>query len=699
MGNRRKKLSVRLALSIPIFFGIVLSILLSTLYHIRISRITMLEQLEQNLRLEVNTLISMFERERSLKLDRVKTNLDVAHAVFHSMPLTELSSEIQMEVTHQITRNTHSVRLKEWKWGSAILHESYTLVDSLKNMFGGTVTVFQKSDSGYVRISTNVPDEVGHRATGTYIPNNSPVIRAIEQGETYYGRAFVVNDWYITAYEPLYLNGEIKGILYVGDQEKDLTRLREIIYSLQIGETGYPFVFDREGTLVMHPEQEGENWEHFTHVKSMLESGKRSLVFRPEGSTKSMMLAWEYFEPFELYVAAVVIPQTEFRGLIRHIFVSSGLVGLIIVFLFSVFVYYFTTEKVRDFFREMEARDRKLSSARTALKETESRFSFLFNSTTDDIFVTDMEGKFVEVNRSACENLGYEKEELLKMRMEEIKTDRFRDQVKKNREKIMREGKLTYESEHIARDGKIFPVEMKSRLIDMGGNRYILSAARNVSERKELERKILGAVIQAEEKERERFSRDVHDGLGPLLSTIKLYVNELGNPSMGKEDRENYVKYTSELVDEAISNTRDISNNLVPRIIHDYGLVTALEAFCKKVNLTQQIEVGLETKNMFEPLEKNIQLILFRVISELINNTIRHSGADRADISLEKKDNVVKLVYRDNGRGFDPDNLMDESRAGMGLKNIVSRVKSINGTCRIHSEPGKGSTFDIEISL
>lgn len=690
---------MRLTLFIPIFFGIILSILVSTLYHIRISRITMLEQLEQNLRLEVNTLVSMFERERSLKLDRVKTNLAVAHAVFHSMPLNELPAEIQMDVTHQITKNTHTVRLKKWIWGGDILHESHLLVDSLKNMFGGTVTVFQKADSGYVRISTNVPDDKGHRATGTYIPNDSPVIRAIEQGKTYYGRAYVVNDWYITAYEPLVLDGEIKGILYVGDQEKDLTRLREIIYRLRIGETGYPFVFDREGTLVMHPEQEGDNWEHFTHVKSMLESGKGSLVFRPEGSTNSLMLAWEYFEPFELYVAAGIIPQAEFSGLIRKTLISSGLVGLIIVFLFSVFVYYFTTEKVRDFFREMEARDRKLSSARTALKETESRFSFLFNSTTDDIFVTDMEGKFVEVNRSACENLGYEKEELLKMSMEEIKTDRFREQVKKNREKIMREGQLTYESEHVTCDGKIFPVEMKSRLIDMGGSRYILSAARNVSERKELERRILSAVIQAEEKERERFSRDVHDGLGPLLSTIKLYVNELGNPSIGREDRENYVKYTSELVDEAISNSRDISNNLVPRVIHDYGLVTALEAFCKKVNLTQQIEVRLETKKMFEPLEKNIQLILFRVISELINNTIRHSGADRADIFLEKKDNVVKLVYHDNGQGFDADNLMDESRAGMGLKNIVSRVKSINGTCRIRSEPGKGSTFDIEISL
>ena len=98
------KLSVRLTLFVPIFFGIVLAILVSTLYHIRISGITIQEQLEQNLRLEVNTLVRMFERERSLKMDRVKTNLAVAHAVFHSMPLTEISAEKQMEVIHQITK-------------------------------------------------------------------------------------------------------------------------------------------------------------------------------------------------------------------------------------------------------------------------------------------------------------------------------------------------------------------------------------------------------------------------------------------------------------------------------------------------------------------------------------------------------------------------------------------------------------------
>ncbi len=699
MGDWWKRIPVRLTLFVPIFLGIVLAIGVSTLYHIRFSRITMEEQLQESLLLEVRTLVRMFERERSLMLDRVKTNLEVAHAVFHSRPLRKLPGYLEMEATNQISRSSHPVKVQKWAWGKDNLHDDHSLVDSLQALFGGTVTIFQKIDSGYVRISTNVPDSRGARATGTYIPFDSPVVRTIEQGETYYGRAFVVNDWYITAYEPVYLDGELSGILYVGNKEKDLDRLREILYSLRIGKSGFPFVFDPSGTLVMHPRDEGRKWKDFGQVASLLPNKESSLVFKPEGQKEATMLAFEYYEPFDLYVAAEIKPGMEIRGLSEKTLLSSGLVGLIIIALFSVFVYYITNEKIRDFFRQIEVKDRKLSSARSALKESESRFRFLFDSTTDDIFVTDLEGNFVEVNHSACENLGYEHEELLKMNMEQVKSDRFREQVRKNRERIIREGKMTYESEHLTHDGRVFPVEMKSSLINLGESRYILSAARNVTERKELERKILSAVIQAEEKERERFSRDMHDGLGPLLSTIKLYVNELGAEDIRQDDKMNYVKYTSDLVDEAISNTRDISNNLMPRMIHDYGLVTALEAFCKKVNLANKISIQFDSRNMYEPLERNIQLILFRVVSELINNTIRHAGATEAVILLERTFNRVLLHYVDNGKGFEADNLMDDRRTGMGLKNIISRIKSINGTCRISSEPGQGSRFEIEVEL
>ena len=83
-----------------------------------------------------------------------------------------------------------------------------------------TTTIFQKIDSGYVRVSTNVLNLDGSRAVGTYIPNGSPVVQTIETGKVYIGRAYVVNDWYITAYEPLVHNGEIVGMLYVGDKEK-----------------------------------------------------------------------------------------------------------------------------------------------------------------------------------------------------------------------------------------------------------------------------------------------------------------------------------------------------------------------------------------------------------------------------------------------------------------------------------------------
>lgn len=128
----------------------MLAILVSTLFHLRFSRITMQEQLQKSLGLEVHTIIKMFEREHVLKLNRVKTNMDVAHAVFHSRPLEIFPETITTEAVNQLTGQTNAVTLNRWTWGGSDLHFRHELVDSLRNLFGGTVTLqtfFQKPDA------------------------------------------------------------------------------------------------------------------------------------------------------------------------------------------------------------------------------------------------------------------------------------------------------------------------------------------------------------------------------------------------------------------------------------------------------------------------------------------------------------------------------------------------------------------------
>ena len=150
--------------------------------------------------------------------------------------------------------------IQSWNLGNAEIYNNFSYVDKINSLVGGTITIFQKIDSGYVRTSTNVLKSDGSRAVGTYIPNESPVVQTIEKGETYIGRAFVVNDWYITAYEPIIYNGEIVGMLYVGDKEKDLDELRSKLIDLKIGNSGFPFVLDQNGEFIINPQTSKENW-------------------------------------------------------------------------------------------------------------------------------------------------------------------------------------------------------------------------------------------------------------------------------------------------------------------------------------------------------------------------------------------------------------------------------------------------------
>ena len=220
-----------------------------------------------------------------------------------------------------------------------------------------------------------------------------------------------------------------------------------------------------------------------------------------------------------------------------------------------------------------------------------------------------------------------------------------------------------------------------------------------MSERKELERKILSVVIQTEERERERFSKDMHDGLGPLLSTIKLYVNELVNEEVEKDEKQKMVQYTNELIDEAVTSTRNISNNLMPRVIHEFGLEKAVESFCNKVNTTNKINIIFKVSNIDRSLDKNVELILFRVISELINNTLKYAQAKNIVIRLDKEGNKIRLHFADDGIGFDVENIMNKKNTGMGLKNIISRIRSINGNCNFISNKNQGFKIDIEIDV
>lgn len=335
-----------------------------------------------------------------------------------------------------------------------------------------------------------------------------------------------------------------------------------------------------------------------------------------------------------------------------------------------------------------------------SLNRSEKKFKILFNSSSDEIYALDYNCKFIEVNQVVCDALGYSKEELLGMHLRDIKSAKYAELIPSIVDEIKLKKQLIFESEHKTKEGKIIPVEIKSRVIDYYSEKAILSMARNITERKQTERKILNAIIETEEKDKERFAKDLHDGLGTLLSSINIYVNMLKSTLLEETERENILNYTKGLIDEAIHNTREIANNLRPDAISRFGLIKSIKAHCEMINKSGLVTINVNYGPDFSKLNEDLEVALYRVILELINNTLKHASADEVEINLQHENKLLTLNYYDNGIGFNVERTIEKkTHKGMGLSNIISRIKAVNGTCKILSEEGKGTSVIIKIRI
>ncbi len=230
-----------------------------------------------------------------------------------------------------------------------------------------------------------------------------------------------------------------------------------------------------------------------------------------------------------------------------------------------------------------------------------------------------------------------------------------------------------------------------SRILNNNKVEGVRGVILDVSSIKELERKSFQVVIDTEERERKRFSEDLHDGLGPMLSTIKLYINQMNKSVVSDKERVELLDFTNDLIDEAINSTRTIANNILPSSIGDNGLWSAINAFCNNIEQTGTIRFLL-VNNTDLRFNKNVENSIYRIIIELINNTIKHAQATLINISFELENETIKIEYSDDGIGIDY-----EVSKGLGLKNIKNRCKSLNGQYRIYNS--NGMRFELIIPI
>jgi len=214
--------------------------------------------------------------------------------------------------------------------------------------------------------------------------------------------------------------------------------------------------------------------------------------------------------------------------------------------------------------------------------------------------------------------------------------------------------------------------------------------------KKEQETNVLQAVIKGEEQERERVARELHDGLGAHLATVRMRIEALTLNTPQLKENPSYQK-AQDLIDNACSSVRQISHSMVPSFLEKNGLEYAVRDTCEAMEQANNLNINFiyfaEDESL---LNTNQNFTIFRIVQELLRNVVIHSGATEALLQLNIEAPFIRLTLEDNGKGF---HVEAAKKSGMGLSNVKSRVAYLNGDIEIHSTIGEGASFNIEIPI
>jgi len=190
--------------------------------------------------------------------------------------------------------------------------------------------------------------------------------------------------------------------------------------------------------------------------------------------------------------------------------------------------------------------------------------------------------------------------------------------------------------------------------------------------------------------------RKLHDGLGPLLSTIKLYL-QCSERLRSNKSRKEIIGKAGEIIEESLSTVKEISYRLSPHLLTNYGLNSAIKNFVDKLNATGSYNIVFES-NFSRRIDVEIETAFYRAVIECINNTLKYAQATKIFIQLTDSGSHVQLEYKDDGIGFDLTETFEKHK-GLGLFNLQNRLQTFGGKVNLQSEPGKGVDYLFSVNI
>lgn len=334
------------------------------------------------------------------------------------------------------------------------------------------------------------------------------------------------------------------------------------------------------------------------------------------------------------------------------------------------------------------------------LEESEKKYKLLFQTTPVALIIYDLEDfRILDANHSAEILYGYDNIEFTELKIWDIQPDFELYTPTELRLWVLDNLRNTSEYTTINKSGKTIHVEIKRDQIEYLGRPAVLAAINDISALKEAEKRVIQSVVEGENNERKRISKELHDSLGQSLTAASLNFSAVKNDISNLEpQRVEKFQLGLDFLNSAIEESRNIAHNLMPKAIDDFGLVPSLNSLFNQIDKFSGINIKFYENLEGRRLPRQVEFNLYRITQEALNNAIKHAHATEIFVQLMLHQNDLIYTFEDDGKGFvvDP---QGQGKRGLGLASIDNRVKAMSGTLEIDSSPKRGTAITIELPV
>lgn len=338
--------------------------------------------------------------------------------------------------------------------------------------------------------------------------------------------------------------------------------------------------------------------------------------------------------------------------------------------------------------------------AERRLAESEHNYRLLFQKNPLPMWISNPKTfEIVEVNTASLEHYGFTRKEFQEMTLLNILPEQDIPSARKFLQNKPFDGDAEWgEWRHLKKSGEIIHVLTTGSKIDYFGEQYWLVLINDITKQKKAEEMVLASLVEGENKERARIAQELHDGLGQYLAAANMNLDAASSEIDALSDRKKeQFKKGLNLLKHAVTETAQISRNLLPRVVDDYGLALAIESLVDNYQSGSEINIKFyhNIKNLELPRE--VQFNLYRIAQEGISNAFKYSEASEINVQLLKDELDLILTIDDNGVGFDINS--DSFKPGLGLQTIKTRAGALGGTFEFDSKRNKGTFLNVVVPI